>query len=600
MKKILWGVLIFLGIVAFVMRAVPFFVSIYLNQNADRIVSNMITRTSTFGSHEVHFGEIVLDYNYKGTFLHIKDIEVTPPSLENEQKMKFNLNIERLNITGFNWYAFLFQNTISVDSAFVDNISVVSSSPPLDSLVNGDKERKEEKTEEKKNRDYDAIKVGFFELRDFTVEFKDSTNDSLRMSMVDMDLQAFDFKLPKEYLRDNKALFDVGSVHGTIESAEFHFDQFRQYTKVENIELDTKTGAMTLGYVGLLNKEGKYEYTSQFDQEKSWIEIDNASMELKGVDFMHFFQKNVIEVDTVFARDLELVAFKDKRKPEDKSRRPQMINQILEKLDQKIRVDNFILENAFIKVEERPDNDAPTAGHIHFSEVNAHASNVTNISEKIDENNEILIEASGKIMGEGTLDVKLIYFLNTEMHDFKMSGTLRDLDLRSINTMVEPEAKIGLKSGKVNRLDFNIAANNYEGSGELIFRYENLEIEILNEDFESDNNLLRKLGAFVANKLVIKSNNPDKRGNLQKGNVYFMKLQHKSMFHYWWQLIFSGLKSTLTGEEISDMREKAKAERSGEESSNKLINISFGSKDKEEKPTRKERREARRAEKEKE
>lgn len=595
MKKFLWVALIFFVVLAIVIRVVPYLVSLYLNKNADRIVSNMITKTTTFGNHEVHFGDITLEYNYKGTSLRIKDIEVTPPSLENEQKMKFILNVDRLNITGFNWYPFLFQNTISVDSAFLDNIVVIASTPPLDSLVNGEKERKQKETE-----DYDAIKVAYFELRDFTVQFMDSSNDSLRMSMVDMDLQAFDFKLPKEYLRNSKALFDVGSVHGTIESAEFHFDQFRQYTKVENIELDTKSRGMTLDYVGLLNKEEKYEYTAQFDQEQAWIEIDKTSMELRGVNFHQFFQKGIIEVDTVYARDLDIVAFKDKRKPEDKNRRPKMINQLLEDLDQKIHIGNFFLENAHIKVEERPDNDAPTAGYIYFSEVNAHATNLTNIKELIEANNEILINASGKIMGEGSLETKITYYLDTEMHDFKLVGTLKNFDLPAVNTMVEPEAKIGIKSGKVTRLDFNIAANDHEGSGDLIFRYENLEIEILNADFESDNNLLRKLGAFVANKLVIKSNNPDKRGNLQKGNVYFMRVQHKSMFHYWWQLLFSGLKSTLTGEEISEMREKAKAERSGEVNANKLINISFVNKDKEEKPTRKERREARRAEKEQE
>ncbi|TVP50307.1 MAG: hypothetical protein EA341_07725 [Mongoliibacter sp.] len=599
MKKILWGALIFLAVLAFFMRVVPFLINTYLNQNADRIVSDMITRTSTFGSHEIRFGEIILDYNYKGTFLRVKDIEVTPPTLESEGKVKVKLNAERLNITGFNWYSFIFQNTISVDSAFLDNVVVVSSSPPLDSLVNENNEDKEE-SKKNKNGDYDDIKVGYFELRDLTVQLREDSNDSLRMSMMDMDIQAYEFSLPKEYLRDSKALFDVGSVHGTIESAEFHFDEFRQYARVEDIELDTKSGTMSIEYLGLLNKEDQYEYTAQFDYDQGWVEIDKVNMDFRGLDFMQFFRESTIEVDTVFARNMELLAFKDKRKPEDKSRRPKMLNQILEEIDQKIHIENLFLENAYIKIEERPDNDAPSAGYIYFSDVNAHATNITNISDRVEKNNEILIDASGKLMGEGSLETKITYYLDTEMHDFRLVGTLRNFNLPAVNTMIEPEAKVGIKDGKVNRLDFNIAANDYEGSGELIFRYENLEIEILNDDFESDNNLLRKLGAFVANKLVIKSNNPDKRGNLKKGNVYFMRVQHKSMFHYWWQLIFSGLKSTLTGEEISEMREKAKAERSGEESSGKLFNISFGSKDKEDKPSRKERREARRAEKEKE
>ncbi|MBW3469185.1 hypothetical protein [Arthrospiribacter ruber] len=596
MKKILWGSLIFLAILAFVLRAVPFLITLYLNQNANRIVSNMITRTDTFGSHEVHFGDIVLDYNYNGTFLRLKDIEVTPPNLEDEDHVKVNLHIDALNITGFSWITFLFQNTISVDSAFVDNINVISSTPPIDSLINGN--NGEENTDSEPNGQYDAIKVAHFEIKDMTVKLMDSSNDSLRMSMVDMDLQAKNFILTKEDIRDKKALFDVESVHGTIETAEFHFDKFRQYTRVEDIELDTQTGEMLFGYIGLLNKEGRYEYTAQFDYDQSWLEIDKTSMKLHGVNFHEYFRTSILEVDTIIAKDMYLETFKDKRKPEDKSRRPKMINQVLEELEQKVHVNHLFLDNAYIKIEERPDNDAPKAGHIFFSEVNAHATNISNISERLEEKKEILINADGKLMGEGLLETKITYYMEKDLHDFRLSGTLHDFDITKVNTMVEPEAKIGLKSGKVTRLDFNIAANDYEGSGELIFRYEDLEIEILNSDFESDNNLLRKLGAFIANKLVIKSNNPDKRGNLKKGDVYFMRVQHKSMFHYWWQLLFSGLRSTLTGEEISDMREKAKAERAGEEKSGGILNISFGNKDKEDKPSRKERRQARRAEKE--
>ncbi|WP_009034017.1 AsmA family protein [Indibacter alkaliphilus] len=599
MKKILIGVLIFFLLVAFFMRAVPFLINLYLNQNADRIVSNMITRTNTFGDHEVHFGEIQLDYNYRGTFLNLKDVEVTPPSLSTEDHVKVQLHIDRLNISGFSWYSFLFQNTIAVDSAFVDNINLLSSSPPLDTLAN-DLEEEGEISESKTNGNYEAIKVGYFELRDLNIRLTDSSNDSLRVSMIDMDLQAEDFKLTKEYIEDSKALFEISSVHGTIESVEFHFDQFRQYTRVEEIELDTKSEQMTFGYIGLLNKEGRYEYTSQFDYEQTWIEIDKTSMKLKGVNFQEYLSQGVLEVDSIFAHDMHLEAFKDKRKTEDKSRRPKMINQVLEELDQKVHVNNLFIENAYIKVEERPDNDAPTAGHVYFSEVNAHITNISNIEDKVDENNEMLIDASGKLMGEGELTTQITYFLETEMHDFKLKGTLKNFTLPSVNSMVEPEAKIGLKSGMINRLDFNIAANDYEGSGDLIVRYENLEIEILNADFESDNNLWRKLGAFVANKLIIKSNNPDNRGNLKEGKVYFMRIQYKSMFNYWWQLLFSGLKSTLTGEDISDMREKAKAERSGEEESGGILNISFGNKDNEDKPSRKERRAARRVEKQKE
>jgi hypothetical protein len=51
---------------------IPFFVNWYLNQNAEKIVSNMIIRTNDLVGHEVHFGNIFFDYDYRGTYLNLR------------------------------------------------------------------------------------------------------------------------------------------------------------------------------------------------------------------------------------------------------------------------------------------------------------------------------------------------------------------------------------------------------------------------------------------------------------------------------------------------------------------------------------------------
>jgi hypothetical protein len=153
--------------------------------------------------------------------------------------------------------------------------------------------------------------------------------------------------------------------------------------------------------------------------------------------------------------------------------------------------------------------------------------------------------------------------------------------------MIEPEAKIGLKSGTISRLDFNILANDYDGSGELIIRYENLEVELLNKEYKADEQILRKIGAFLANKIVIKSNNPNKKGEVQRGNVYFIRETHKSMFAYWWKLIFSGMKSTITGESLEEMKKKALDQKSSQSTSTATPSNNPGQKNEDSKTSKK-------------
>jgi hypothetical protein len=272
-------------------------------------------------------------------------------------------------------------------------------------------------------------------------------------------------------------------------------------------------------------------------------------------------------VDTLSSDGLHLELFVDKRKKEDLKKRPQMIHQTIENLKQIIHIEHLFLKNSYIKIEERPDNASPRSAFLYFSDINAHITNVSNFIERRGKNRTLELDLTAKLMGEGPLAANVKFDLEKPDGRFTLKGTLGKIKLSSLNTMIEPEAKISLKSGTINRLDFNILANDYDGSGELIIRYENLELELLNKNYEADEKVLRKIGAYLANKIIIKSNNPNKKGEVQKGNVYFIRETHKSMFAYWWKLIFSGMKSTLTRESMEEMKKKALDQKSSQSNS---------------------------------
>src|SRR5690554_8150080 len=106
MKNNFWPkiILLFLVLILFVMKGIPLLINAYLNANAEEIVSDMITRTNDFVGHEVQFGEIRVDYDYRGTFLHLFDVKINPgESITGENKIKFNLSLDQASLTGFSW-----------------------------------------------------------------------------------------------------------------------------------------------------------------------------------------------------------------------------------------------------------------------------------------------------------------------------------------------------------------------------------------------------------------------------------------------------------------------------------------------------------------
>lgn len=553
MKKLVIWLAIILIAVVLGFRGIPFLVNLYLNDNAERIVSNMITRTSGFAEHKVEFGNIRLDYNYFGTFLEIEDIRISPQDTSDKLDLRVNLSAKKASISGFTWTSFLMGNSITIDSAMLMELNIISISPPLDSIeVSGSKAPKG------KDRDYESIRVKHFELNQMALENRDSYTDSVRLQLKDLTVHAEGFELTKEDIRSSEKLFKVDVIKGNIGAARVHFDEYRQFASVDKLSFNTEEGGMEIENFSLIHKLDRYAYTNLFEMRKSWIEILDSRLSIQGMNFDSYFRKGLLEMDSLAAEGLKLTVFVDRRKTEDLEKRPPMIHEMLNNMGQIIHIQRAIINNGYVRIEERPDNNAPKPGFVFFSELDAQISNISNDRERLAADGEMKMDATANLMGVGVINAHLAYMLTSEDGSFHISGTLGQMELREVNSMVESEAKVRLKSGKVNQLDFNIHGNDYEGNGEVIVRYDNLEIEILDKNFQSDQNIIRKIDSFIANTFVIKSNNPTKAGELKKGAVYFLREPHKPIFNYWWNLILSGLKSTISGESLEELKQSEK------------------------------------------
>ncbi len=525
---------------------IPMIVNWYLNQNAEKIVSNMITRTNDLVGHEVHFGNIHFDYDYRGTYLKLEDVDINPgESLDDRNKVKFHLSMKEASLTGFQWLDFLFLNSIRLDSAYLEEVVLETVSPPLDSLDldNGDGE------------DYRKIGVNHIRVNKVSFENRDSYNDSTRLHIRDLFVFGDDFLLTEEDLADPSAVFSIEKVEGYMDEAVLHFDEYRNAILAKDLSFNTNDKRLVIEKVSLDNKMERYEYIRQFSKETDWMELHQCRVEIDGMDFHAYIRERNIIGETLKLAGVELEVFRDKRKPEDTERRPNMIHEIVKNIPKKVRLKEIQIEDTYISYEERPDNDAPRAGKIFFDQVNGTIGPFSNFSEDLEEDDRLEVKAKGRLIGKGQINLHLTYFINDETGRFLMRGDIGQMDLTPLNQMIEPATRVAIRSGNLLSVDFNIEANDLEGRGDLIAKYGDLSIEFLDEDFGRDPGLLKRIGSFLANKIVVRKQNPTPRGSLSEGTVYFKREQHKFIFNYWWNLILSGLRTTVTGETEEELRE---------------------------------------------
>ena len=145
-------------------------------------------------------------------------------------------------------------------------------------------------------------------------------------------------------------------------------------------------------------------------------------------------------------------------------------------------------------------------------------------------------------MGKGLIKAEFSLPYN-KAQVYNAKGSLNALSLYRLNPMLENVAFMSVTSGKLNQLSFNFDYTDLTSKGTVLINYEDLKINSLTKEKDSEKN---EFMSFVVN-TILKS---DKDESLDKGRrmgtVDFDRDRRRAIFHYWWNSVFTGIKSTAT------------------------------------------------------
>ncbi|TSD63802.1 hypothetical protein FFF34_014620 [Inquilinus sp. KBS0705] len=219
-------------------------------------------------------------------------------------------------------------------------------------------------------------------------------------------------------------------------------------------------------------------------------------------------------------------------------------HQELQKVALDMKLKRLNIKNTDIKYLEA---DATTGftGEIAFKHTNGYILNVTNDAAAKKTNPFMLAHIDTRFMDAGNLNVNFKFNLNAKDGAFNYNGTLGKFDGRKLDKLVKPLALVHVKSADIDRLHFNVNANNYKGKGQLEFYYKNLNIELLRKD--SGKVELQKQGfiSTLANTLIIEDDNPNSKGVFRPGPIDVARDTKTSFFSFLYKGLLDGLKPSV-------------------------------------------------------
>lgn len=258
------------------------------------------------------------------------------------------------------------------------------------------------------------------------------------------------------------------------------------------------------------------------------------------LDIPKLVTQNTISMDRVHL-GLQFSVFSDKTLPKDSLHKQTgrfFYEDLLEKLKSKLYVREIDLENTTIAYEEIARKSGETA-KIVFSGIEGTIRNVTTVPEKLAADNIMKLSVHANVLGM----VKLVTDWNLALHTadgkFSVTGNTGPFDAATVNQASVPFGMTRLKSGKVNRLAFDIQGDHSATSGNVLMDYDNLKIEFLKKQDDGEEK-----------KKVIKSifANADIRNSNHSGKTHPFRLQKEgkqTFFSLLWKSVFEGVKKNI-------------------------------------------------------
>jgi hypothetical protein len=328
---------------------------------------------------------------------------------------------------------------------------------------------------------------------------------------------------------------------------------------IKQFDLDLANHELNIDSIKITPTLGKLKFGRTIGYESDRIAGFIPFLKLRGlkVDYT-----DTLVISTKHAAlEMYLRVFRDKRLPFKKIEKRLPI-QVLQQLAFGLSIDTLEIRKSFIEYEEFAEKST-TSGSVSFDDLNAVIYNINNDARETD--GKTVMIARANLMGEADLRVRSEFPWNNSRKCL-IEGTLQNLSLTKVNSLMQSVTNVKAESGKLKKLNFQFAYNSIRSDGKLELNYRDLKLITFKDDevpkhvarkrrekLREVNKEENKLKSWIVNNFLIRKNVDEKDPEDERtGTIVFYRDIHRSIFNYWWKSLLSGLRSAFDLERFND------------------------------------------------
>jgi hypothetical protein len=322
-----------------------------------------------------------------------------------------------------------------------------------------------------------------------------------------------------------------------VDHLERKLGRWDEYRLSYSLVFDSRKDLMAATKLKVEPRITRLEHSRLIEYRTDYWNIAADSLLLYGVQPGMLF-RDELALPRAVLKNTHIRIIRDERLP-IREKRKELLQGQVKAIRHPFRIGklDFVGDVSFVALPQQSARPA----FIFFNDIHASLENITNQKRYFDQ--PMRLKSRGKVYNEGLFELKADFSMRDSLNAFELKGRVGEMNLRLLNKIITPLSRMRIQKGKCRSIDFDISANDDFAIGEMLFKYNNLKVQLVNRKDLSQVNLGNTLLSFWANQIV-KSNNPSFLRN-RKGIIYFERNPYKETLNLWVHSLLSGMVSSV-------------------------------------------------------
>lgn len=400
-----------------------------------------------------------------------------------------------------------------------------------------------------------SLRIGLVQIGDGKLHYKKEGNgNELELRFNSFNLEVDDLYIDSLSSRDTTNSFYSEDLRLSIRDFKFRFPDSMYNLHLGTIALSSREARLSIDSLWLEPRHEEMEFHRILDKEADHVQLKTGEIVATGFDIRSFLRNEDLRAREISVENAELIDFLYNFKVDDRPYQ-QLPHLVLKNSGITVDIGKLVIRNSVAVYRERMAGHSET-GNVEFRNLGGVITNITNVPAKIRENPVLHADLETSLMDVGLLKVAFDFHMDRADGYFTVNGSLGRMPMEAVNPMLEATARLKIKRGTLQKLQFTFHGDSTRSRGTMKFYYNNLNIELLGKE-DSESNM--KMASTLTNLLLLNSNNPPPEGPLREGLISFTRLKTKSIFNYLWKSLLTGFKSSvgISAEKETQLREMA-------------------------------------------